>query len=56
MIREIDGCARVRMAIFYGKIWGLCVVKCRTIFVEKVHILSNNNIETYHRRGHIIVC
>ena len=40
---------------FYGKIWGLCVVKCRTIFVEKVHILSNNNIETYHRRKNIMV-
>ena len=55
MIREIDGCASVRMAIFYGKRWGLCVVKCRTIFVEKVHILSNNNIETYHRRKNIMV-
>ena len=55
MIREIHGCARVRMAISYGKIWGLCVVRCRAIFVEKVHILYNNNIETYHRRRNIMV-
>ena len=55
MLRVLDGCVRVRMAIFYGKIWGLCVEKCRTIYVEKVQILSNYNIETYHRRRNIMV-